>query len=258
MALTVGEEFDGISEIYDSTRPAATDVELRAVSIELGECGTILDVGVGTGRFSKPLSDLGFEMVGIDFSRKMLLKAKEKGLRNLILADARSMPFKDDIFDASIIIHVLHLLPDWLSVAREMGRVTKCKVAALLSNGHGEWGIAENVSANSVPPVYPELWVRYAQLRAEMGYPIKRNQRRWQNEAEIREKLPPTKITPVGDEVITAKVSDLLTRFQQSHYALQQDIPVDVHSQIIQKLFASEETLIPLVRSRWLFCEKSR
>ena len=79
MALTVSEEFDGISEIYDSTRPAATEAELRTVSCELGECCTILDVGVGTGRFSKPLSDLGFEMVGIDFSRKMLLKARQKG-----------------------------------------------------------------------------------------------------------------------------------------------------------------------------------
>ena len=164
MSITVGEEFDSISEIYDSTRPAATDAEIRAVSVELGDCCTVLDVGVGTGRFSKPLGDLGFEMVGIDLSRKMLLKAKQKGVPNLILADARHMPFKDGTFNASIIIHVLHLLPDWLSVAREMGRVTKSKVAALLNNGHGEWGMAANASGNSTSPVYPELWIRYAKL----------------------------------------------------------------------------------------------
>jgi hypothetical protein len=35
MAITVGEEFDDISEIYDSTRHAATDVELRAISVSL-------------------------------------------------------------------------------------------------------------------------------------------------------------------------------------------------------------------------------
>ena len=212
MAITVGEEFDDISEIYDSTRPAATDDEIRAVSVELGDCCTILDVGVGTGRFSKPLLDLGFEMVGIDFSRKMMLKAKQKGVHNLILADARHMPFKDGTFDASIIIHVLHLLPDWLSVAREMGRVTKSKVAALLSNGHGEWGMAENVSCNSASPIYPELWVRYAKLREEMGYPIKRNRRMWQNEMEVREKLPPIKIIEVSNEVETTNISDLIAR----------------------------------------------
>jgi ubiquinone/menaquinone biosynthesis C-methylase UbiE len=241
MAITVSEEFDGISEIYDSTRQAATEAELRAVSSELRECCTILDVGVGTGRFSKPLSDLGFEMVGIDLSRKMLLKARQKGVRNLIIADARNMPFKDGTFDASIIIHVLHLLPDWLSVAREMGRVTKSKVAALLSNGHGEWGKAANVSGNSASPVYSEFWVRYARLREEMGYPVKRNRRMWQNEAEVRVKLPPMKIIEVSDKVIITNVSDLMTRFQQRPYSLQQDIPMDVHNKIIQKLLAPTE-----------------
>jgi len=239
--MAVGEEFDDISEIYDSTRQAATDVELRAVSSELGDCCTILDVGVGTGRFAKPLSNLGFEIVGIDLSRKMMLKAKQKGVRNLILADAHNMPFKDETFDASIIIHVLHLLPDWLSVAREMGRVTKNKVAALLSNGFGEWGRAANVSGNSASPVYSEFWVRYAQLRAEMGYPIRRNRRMWQNEAEIRAKLPPMKITVVSDKVITSSLGELITRFQQRPYSMQRDIPIEVHNKIIQKLLAPTE-----------------
>ena len=171
----------------------------------------------------------------------MLLKAKQKGVRNLILADAHNMPFKDGTFDASIIIHVLHLLPDWLSVAREMGRVTKSKVAALLSNGHGEWGMATNVSVNSASPFYSEFWVRYARLREEMGYPIKRNRRMWQNEAEIRAKLPPTKIIVVRDEVITTSLGELITRFQQRPYSLQRDIPVDVHNKIIQKLLESTE-----------------
>jgi ubiquinone/menaquinone biosynthesis C-methylase UbiE len=59
--------------------------------------------------------------VGIDISRKMMSKARQKGVENLILADAHNIPFKDRSFDASIIIHVLHLIPDWLNVAREMG-----------------------------------------------------------------------------------------------------------------------------------------
>jgi ubiquinone/menaquinone biosynthesis C-methylase UbiE len=242
MAVTVGEEFDGISEIYDSTRQAATEAELRAVSSELRGCCTILDVGVGTGRFAKPLSDLGFEIVGIDLSRKMMLKARQKGVRNLIMADARNMPFKDGAFDASIIIHVLHLLPDWLSVAREMGRVTKNKVAALLSNRQGEWSNASNFSVNSASPDFSQLWVRYTQLREEMGYPIKRNKRMWHNETEIRAKLPPMKLIQVSDEVIVTKVSDLIKRFQQRSYSLQQHIPKDMHYKIIQKLLGPTES----------------
>jgi ubiquinone/menaquinone biosynthesis C-methylase UbiE len=241
MAITIGAEFDSISEIYDSTRRAATEVELKAVSSELSECRTIIDVGVGTGRFAKPLSDLGFEIVGIDISRKMMLKARQKGVQNLILADAHNIPFKDESFDASIIIHVLHLIPDWLNVVREMGRVTKNKVAALLRNRQREWNNASHVGGDSsaTSPAFPELWMRYAQLREEMGYPIRRNRRMWQNEEEIRSELPPMKLVKVSDEVVVTNISDLITKFQQRSYPMLQDIPSDVNNKIIQKLLSS-------------------
>jgi ubiquinone/menaquinone biosynthesis C-methylase UbiE len=241
MTITIGAEFDSISEIYDSTRRAATEAELNVVSSELSGCRTILDVGVGTGRFAKPLSDVGFEIVGIDLSRKMMSKARQKGVRNLILADAHNMPFKDASFDASIIIHVLHLIPDWLNVAREMGRVTRNKVAALLRNRQREWNNSPHLPSDSsaTSPVFPELWTRYAQLREEMGYPIRRNRRMWQNEEEIRSMLPPTKLVKVSDEVVVMKISDLITRFQQRAYPMLQDIPSDVHNKIIQKLLSS-------------------
>ena len=241
IATTIGAEFDSISEIYDSTRRAATEAELKAVSSELKECRTILDVGVGTGRFAKPLSDLGFEIVGIDISRKMMSKAIKKGVQNLILADAHNMPFKDGSFDASIIIHVLHLIPDWRNVTREMGRVTRNRVAALLRNRRREWNNAPDASGNSsaTSPVFPELWTRYAQLREEMGYPIRRNRRMWQNEEEIRSELPPVKLVKVSDEVVVMSINDLITRFQQRVYPMLQDIPIDIHNKIIQKLLLS-------------------
>ena len=103
MGMTIGEEFDGISEVYDETRQAATTAELKALSNELKDCRTLLDVGIGTGRFAKPLSECGFDIVGVDLSRKMILKAKMKGVNNLILADACHLPFRDNTFDGSII-----------------------------------------------------------------------------------------------------------------------------------------------------------
>jgi len=245
MAITIGAEFDRISETYDSTRRAATEAELKAVSSELNDCRTILDVGVGTGRFAKPLSDLGFELVGIDVSRMMMSKAKLKGVQNLILADAHRMPFQDESFDASIIIHVLHLIPDWLNVVREMGRVTRKRVAALLSNRQRERNKAPSVSEDSLaaPPVIEELWTRYAQLREEMGYPIKRNRRMWQNEEEIRSELPPMKLVKISDEVVTTSINELAARFEQRAYPMLQDIPPEVHHEIIQKLLSSAITV---------------
>jgi hypothetical protein len=123
-----------------------------------------------------------------------------------------------------------------------MGRVTKNKVAALLSNRQGEWSDASNVSGNSASSVYSVFLARYTQLREETGYPVKRNKRMWQNETEIRAKLPPMKLIRVSDEVIVTKVSDLITRFQRRSYSLQQDIPKDVRYKIIQKLLGTTES----------------
>ncbi len=239
MGMTIGEEFDGISEIYDETRQAATQTELKALSSELKDCHTLLDVGVGTGRFAKPLSECGFDIVGIDLSHKMILKAKLKGLHNLIVADACNMPFRDGAFDGSIIIHVFHLLPDWLTVLREMGRVTNKKVATLLGNRPSGWGNTANVSGDATSPAHPEIWVQYTKLRAEAGYPMHRHTRRWQNEADAKTKLPPSKLIEVSNEVVTTKISDLIERFLQRAPSSNTDIPIEVHRKIIQQLLAS-------------------
>jgi ubiquinone/menaquinone biosynthesis C-methylase UbiE len=240
MATTVGAEFDGIAEIYDSTREAATRAELKVLSTELMKCRRILDVGIGTGRFAKPLLDLGFEIVGIDISIKMMLKARKKGIQNLLLADAHRMPFRDRSFDASIIVHVFQLIPDWRNVTSEMGRVTKNKVAALLTNRQREWNKPTNLlgdESTTVPP-FQELWALYAQIREEMGYPIRRNRRMWQNEEEIRSEIPPMKLIKVSDGVVVTTISDLIQRFRLRSYPTHQNIPNDVHEKIIKKLLS--------------------
>lgn len=233
MVLTIGEEFDGISEVYDQTRHAATEAELNALSRELKDCRLILDVGVGTGRFAKPLSDEGFEVIGIDLSRKMISKAKLKGVGDVILADARYLPFENDTFDGSIIVHVFHLLPDWQSVVHEMSRVTKTMVATFLSNHGGGWWRSAQASGDTAAGMYPKVWERYAELRAQMGYPIQRNKRMWQNEAEIKSKFPPSKLVEVSNEIIHMRIGDLI---EHRPPFMQSDIPADVHKKILEQL----------------------
>ena len=54
----------------------------RIVESLLNSSGkTLLDVGVGTGRFATWLAERGFEVVGVDISREMLKKAKKKDFR---------------------------------------------------------------------------------------------------------------------------------------------------------------------------------
>src|SRR5207244_12126511 len=87
-------------------------------------CGTILDVGIGTGRFAEYLSNSGFDVVGIDVSLSMMAKAGEKGVRNLVQADAHYLPFRDRVFDGGIMVQLLLLARDWVQVVCKAGRVT--------------------------------------------------------------------------------------------------------------------------------------
>lgn len=118
---------DRVAEVFDRTRgfpqPVMNKV-LKTLREELEGYRRVLDVGVGTGRFSKPLQDAGFEVVGVDISKKMLAEAYERGTEDLIVADASNLPFQSSTFDASISIGTLHLIAEWKSALREIARVT--------------------------------------------------------------------------------------------------------------------------------------
>src|SRR5437870_4405768 len=96
---------------------------LNAMKELFAGCRTILDVGIGTGRFAEYLNNSGFDVVGIDVSLSMMAKAGEKGVRNLVQGDAHYLPFRDMVFDGGIMVHVLRLARDWVWVVRDAGLV---------------------------------------------------------------------------------------------------------------------------------------
>lgn len=65
-------EFDRIAPVYDETRRAPSDEELRTLSGILTGCRTVLDAGVGTGRFAVPLRQFEFNIIGVDLSLGMM------------------------------------------------------------------------------------------------------------------------------------------------------------------------------------------
>ena len=77
----------------------------------------LLEAGVGTGRFATWLGRNGFDVVGIDLSREMLKKAKEKKARlrvklDLIRADVHFLPFREGSFDGCICVNVIDHIPN--------------------------------------------------------------------------------------------------------------------------------------------------
>jgi ubiquinone/menaquinone biosynthesis C-methylase UbiE len=90
----------------------------------------LLEAGVGTGRFATWLAKRGFEVVGIDISKEMLKKAKEKKeILNvdvgLILADVHFLPFRQGVFDSCICINVMDHFPDINGFLRQVKHVVQ-------------------------------------------------------------------------------------------------------------------------------------
>lgn len=91
--------------------------------------GKILEVGVGTGKNIEYYPE-GIDITAIDFSEKMLEKAKEKAKRlnkevDLIQMDAQDIKFLDNTFDTVFTTCVFCSVPDPVKGLKEIRRVCK-------------------------------------------------------------------------------------------------------------------------------------
>jgi ubiquinone/menaquinone biosynthesis C-methylase UbiE len=127
--------FDRIAKQYSAQRAHPPEVSLKigqAIVAELGrENGTVLELGVGTGRIAFPVIVAGCDVVGIDIAYEMLRAAQNEGnteylshLR-LVQGDISQLPFPTAYFDGVMVVHVLHLLPDIRQVITEVKRVLR-------------------------------------------------------------------------------------------------------------------------------------
>jgi ubiquinone/menaquinone biosynthesis C-methylase UbiE len=123
--------FDRAANFYDCTRghpPEVSEKVAASLAAQLPLNAHILEVGVGTGRIARPLLKHGLRITGVDISRKMMerLRAQLAASANhmdLIEADANWLPFSEGEFEATVSVHVIHLVPDWLRLLTEIRRV---------------------------------------------------------------------------------------------------------------------------------------
>jgi SAM-dependent methyltransferase len=155
--------FDRAVDYYDRTRALPPDVMERVVELlvdELAGRGTILEVGVGTGRIALPLHERGVDLIGIDVSRQMVVKLIETagGIPfPLLLGDATRLPFATSSLSAAVAAHVLHLISDWRTALDELIRVIGR--GGLLLVDLGRWGTGRLHEVT-------EYWSRAAGLEA--------------------------------------------------------------------------------------------
>jgi len=100
----------------------------------------ILDLGAGTGRFSRLFSQTNV-VVALDPSSEMLGVAHGKGPFAVVRGDAHCLPFRVDSFDTTIIVMVLHHLADFRAALAEVSRVSRGVVVATSDMPHRNLGI---------------------------------------------------------------------------------------------------------------------
>jgi ubiquinone/menaquinone biosynthesis C-methylase UbiE len=114
---------------------AETDFILN--SVDPSQMHTVMDVGAEAGRFSLLVTDTNATVIGIDIDSYGLkrLKLKTKHV-NVIQADARKIPLKDETFDAIFMIEVLDYIPEAEEALRECHRTLKSNAPLFLSFGN--------------------------------------------------------------------------------------------------------------------------
>jgi len=86
---------------------------------------TILEVGCGTGHFTRWFGGLGLEAVGLDLSRPMLDEAVSLSGPVYLQGEALILPFVSKPFDLVALITTLEFLPDPLQALAEALRVAR-------------------------------------------------------------------------------------------------------------------------------------
>lgn len=130
--MTINDSLDytfdeRVAQQYEGQRahPAAVaDAIGAAIAALVGPGGTLLELGVGTGRMARPAARAGCQVWGIDLSRQMLEITQAIGVAGIHLcqADMHDLPFAGEQFDAALAVHVLHLSQNISGVLSEAVR----------------------------------------------------------------------------------------------------------------------------------------
>jgi len=88
--------------------------------------GSVLEIGCGTGHFTRWLSDQGLAAVGLDLSAAMLAQARALDGIPLARGDAYRLPFADGAFDLAALVTTLEFLERPQEALAEALRVARC------------------------------------------------------------------------------------------------------------------------------------
>ncbi|MGQ9815135.1 MAG: class I SAM-dependent methyltransferase [Aggregatilineales bacterium] len=123
----------GYESWYESEGAGADQAERRLLGRSLAQLGPLgtadtiraVEIGCGTGHFTRWLASLGWRATGVDAAAPMLAEAARRGGPDYIRAEAASLPFADAAFYVALMVTSLEFMPDPARAMREAARVAR-------------------------------------------------------------------------------------------------------------------------------------
>jgi ubiquinone/menaquinone biosynthesis C-methylase UbiE len=146
-------------------------------------------------------------------------KAASKGVKSLVRSDVCSLPFKDGAFDYSLSVHLIHLIPQWRTALREIGRVTRKGLISIVSE-------KELCGAEEMRRLYGE-WCKRLGFEVRFAGPAER---------ELPELLRPDSTLKLAVHEQTFDVQKMLDNYEARLLSEQWEVPDNVHMGAVNAL----------------------
>ncbi|HPW56748.1 MAG TPA: class I SAM-dependent methyltransferase [Thermoanaerobaculaceae bacterium] len=163
------------------------EVALLLEELQPGSGESLLDVGCGTGFFTRALvSAMGGPVTGVDTNPEWVAYARRQGTGNASyeVADARALPYEAASFDLVVSVTALCFIEEERAAVREMVRVARRRVAIGLLNrrsllwfregrrgGHGGYKGARWHTPSEAISLFTGLPVHPPRVRTAIHFP---------------------------------------------------------------------------------------
>lgn len=118
---------------------AETEFALLLELLDLPPGASVLDVGCGTGQFTRRFAQAGYRVTGIDPAPERIAYAQDHAYgteEDYLTGDGTRLPFPDKHFDAVIAVTSLCFVKDQAAFVREMARAARRRIVLGLLNRH--------------------------------------------------------------------------------------------------------------------------
>ena len=134
---SIADDFDVLMNSYDLKR--RLDIVFSDLMAQNINGKLLLDMGCGTGWFSKRAAEAGAKVVSFDISRKLVSKAQQKVPSMPIVGNALCLPFSGASFDIVVSSEVIEHTVSPASAVLELARVLKTNGILLLTCPNKKW-----------------------------------------------------------------------------------------------------------------------